>query len=59
MGQDKSNEWTASYISAFISDFFMINPISSALKIFCLKKFYLKTTFIAKLIKKVVGSEIV
>lgn len=37
MGEDKANEWTVSYLSAFSVNTFMFEPVISYIQVFALK----------------------
>lgn len=58
MGISESNEWAFNYFSSFSMDFFMINPIVNLIKV-SLYEFSIKsTTFIAKIIYKLLKNHI-
>lgn len=58
MGISESNRWAFNYFSSFSLDFFMINPIVNFIKV-SLYEFSIKsTTFIAKIIYKLLKNQI-
>jgi hypothetical protein len=58
MGISESNRWAFNYFSSFSLDFFMINPIVNFIKV-SLYEFSIKsTTFIAKIIHKLLKNQI-
>ena len=57
IGVEKSNEWAVSYVTSFVSEFSVIGPLTSFLKINIFKKSLSNIGCLYRLIKKILQNQ--